>query len=130
MNKKDKQKKFVLVAEAEQTFGSELCNRLIKAGYEARKEIDGVKAHAAIQSRLPDAIVLDCILPGIRGLEFLKMLKSTSKTKNIPVIFICETNDNEMVKSGEQVGAAKAIRKSSDAISQIVMEVTRQIQTR
>lgn len=123
-------KKLILVAEAEQTFGRALSSRLVKAGYEVTTEIDGVRAHTSLKTKMPDAIVLDCILPGIRGLDVLKMLKSNGRTKNIPVVFICETDDVALVKESQKQGAAKSLRKGHDAISQIVEEVTRQIQSK
>lgn len=130
MPKKETKKKLVLIAEAEQTFGRALSARLAKAGYAVTTTIDGVSAHASMTTKLPDAIVLDCILPGIRGMDVLKMLKTSQRTKNIPVIFICETDDTRMVKESQKSGAAASLRKGHDAVSQIVEEVTRQIQTR
>jgi DNA-binding response OmpR family regulator len=127
---KKTKKKLVLIAEAEQTFGRALSARLAKAGYAVTTTIDGVSAHASLKTKLPDAIVLDCILPGIRGLDVLKMLKSSKRTKNIPVIFICETDDTRMVKDSQKSGAAASLRKGHEAISQIVEEVTRQIQVK
>jgi DNA-binding response OmpR family regulator len=125
-----KKNKLVLIAEAEQTFGRELSDRLVGAGYEVKMEIDGVKAHVAFKTEKPDAIVLDCIMPGIRGLDLLKMLKSNPKTKHIPVVFICQTGATNMVSTSEQIGADKALQKSPDAIRLIVEEITRQINTK
>ncbi|MFA6197749.1 MAG: response regulator [Patescibacteria group bacterium] len=123
-------KKLVLIAEAEQTFSRALNSRLVKAGYEVTTEIDGVRAHTSLKARMPDAIVLDCILPGIRGMDVLKMLKSSKRTKNIPVIFICETDDTTLVKESQKHGASASLRKGHDAIGQIIEEVTRLIQSK
>lgn len=42
----------------------------------------------ALEDRLPDLILLDIMLPGEDGIEILKKLKMSVKTRHIPVIMI------------------------------------------
>lgn len=53
------------------------------SGYE-----DGKAFFKALASETPELILLDIMLPGEDGLSILKKLKSSSKTKNIPVIMV------------------------------------------
>ena len=55
------------------------------SGFEVVAAPDGQQALDIIKNELPDAILLDVIMPGVDGFEVLKKLRPTSK---IPVIAI------------------------------------------
>ena len=57
-------------------------------GLKARGFADGSAFMEALAFDTPELILLDIMLPGDDGLELLKKLKSSSKTKNIPVIMV------------------------------------------
>ncbi|HEY8349493.1 MAG TPA: response regulator transcription factor [Clostridia bacterium] len=61
---------------------------LQSGGYEAVGFSEGTALFAALESRLPDLILLDIMLPGEDGMEILKKLKASVKTRHIPVIMI------------------------------------------
>lgn len=57
-------------------------------GLKARGFADGSAFMEALAFDTPELILLDIMLPGDDGLELLKKLKTSSKTKNIPVIMV------------------------------------------
>lgn len=57
-------------------------------GLRARGFADGSAFMEALAFDTPELILLDIMLPGDDGLELLKKLKASSKTKNIPVIMV------------------------------------------
>lgn len=57
-------------------------------GLKARGFADGAAFMEALAFDTPELILLDIMLPGDDGLELLKKLKSSSKTKDIPVIMV------------------------------------------
>ena len=57
-------------------------------GLEARGFADGTACMEALAFDTPELVLLDIMLPGEDGLEILKKLKSSSKTKDIPVIMV------------------------------------------
>lgn len=59
---------------------------LTSTGYEAEGFADGAAFFEAIETKLPELILLDIMLPGENGLDILKRLKNTNATRNIPVI--------------------------------------------
>ena len=57
-------------------------------GLEARGFADGTALMEALAFDTPELVLLDIMLPGEDGLEILKKLKNSSKTKDIPVIMV------------------------------------------
>lgn len=57
-------------------------------GLKAKGFADGPAFMEAMAFETPELILLDIMLPGEDGLELLKKLKSSSKTKDIPVIMV------------------------------------------
>ena len=57
-------------------------------GLKARGFADGSAFMEALAFDTPELILLDIMLPGDDGLELLKKLKSSQKTKGIPVIMV------------------------------------------
>ena len=54
---------------------------------------------------LPIAILLDIKLPKVNGLEVLKKIKSSDKTKNIPVVMYSSSYREEDIKEAYEYGA-------------------------
>ena len=59
---------------------------LTSVGFEAKGFEDGDSFWNALQSEQPDLVVLDVMLPGKDGVTLLKMMKSSQKFSQIPVI--------------------------------------------
>ncbi len=57
-------------------------------GFQAQGFEDGASFMKALAFETPELILLDIMLPGEDGLGLLKKLKTSSKTKNIPVIMV------------------------------------------
>lgn len=57
-------------------------------GLEAKGFADGTAFMEALAFDKPELVLLDIMLPGEDGLEILKKLKNSSKTKDIPVIMV------------------------------------------
>jgi signal transduction histidine kinase len=61
---------------------------LSQQGYRVRKAIDGQMALLAVQTLLPDLILLDINMPKMNGYEVCDRLKSNPQTRKVPVIFL------------------------------------------
>ena len=59
---------------------------LISTGFEAMGFEDGDSFWDALQTRQPELVVLDVMLPGKDGITLLKMMKQSEKLRDIPVI--------------------------------------------
>ena len=67
-------------------------------------------------------VILDIMLPGMNGLEILKILKKDEKTKNIPVIMLTAKGEEADIIEGLKLGADDYITKpfSLERIKEIV----------
>ncbi|MCP4536652.1 MAG: response regulator, partial [Chloroflexi bacterium] len=65
-----------------------LSQMLVQYGYKVRAASNGARALASIESRPPDLILLDIMMPEMSGYEVCKRLKADERTRDIPVIFI------------------------------------------
>ncbi|MBI3984539.1 MAG: response regulator transcription factor [Candidatus Levybacteria bacterium] len=82
-------------------------------GFKAETLIrDGERLAKAINKQIPDLIILDVLLSGEDGRVVCKTLKSTKKTKDIPVIMI-SAHPNAKQKALE-MGADEFIAKPFD----------------
>lgn len=61
---------------------------LESTGFQAKGFSCGSELFQGLQEEIPQLILLDIMLQGEDGIEILKSLKSSTKTKNIPVIMV------------------------------------------
>jgi DNA-binding response OmpR family regulator len=62
----------------------------------------------------PDAVILDISMPGGSGIDVLKELKTSTKTKHIPVLVVTGNAGNEMRSLVKRLGAADLLEKPLD----------------
>ena len=80
-------------------------------GMSARGFGDGKSFMEAVAKETPELVLLDIMLPGEDGLHILKKLKSTSKTKNIPVIMVTAKGNEYDKVIGLDAGADDYVSK-------------------
>ncbi len=88
---------------------------LNSAGMQATGVLDASSALTAIEASIPDLILLDVDMPGMSGIELLRLLKSTPRFVKIPVIMLTVTREREMVLEALREGAADFIVKPFDS---------------
>jgi PleD family two-component response regulator len=72
---------------------------------------DGRQALELVESRKPDLILLDIMMPKMSGFEVCKKLKSDPATKDIPVIMITALHEAGDVERAVEVGTNDFITK-------------------
>lgn len=88
-----------------------LTDMLNDAGYKVRAATDGELALRSIQTKAPDIILLDIVMPGMDGFEVCHRLKADAGTQSIPVIFISALDDELSKMKGFKAGAVDFINK-------------------
>lgn len=62
-------------------------------GYDVSAAEDGVKALEYLKTQVPDLIITDLMMPNMNGGDLLKVLKSHSRLKSVPVIIFTVISD-------------------------------------
>ncbi len=84
---------YVLVVD-DNKITTKLLKRYLEAnGYEAGEAFDGIECLEKVDARMPDAIVLDVMMPRMDGYETVSKLKENDATKDIPVVIVTALND-------------------------------------
>ena len=79
-------------------------------GFKARGFEDGRSFLEALALETPELVLMDIMLPGEDGLSLLKKLKSSTKTREIPVIMVTAKGaEYDKVKGMELVSRIKAV---------------------
>lgn len=63
-------------------------NALRPAGYEVLLAASGEEGLTVIRERQPDLVLLDYVLPDLRGVEFCQRLLADERTRDVPVLLI------------------------------------------
>ncbi|MBR8826413.1 MAG: PleD family two-component system response regulator [Gomphosphaeria aponina SAG 52.96 = DSM 107014] len=84
---------------------------LNKIGYDSTFATNGNLAIERVKSVKPDLILLDLMMPDINGLEVCKIIKSHEEYKDIPIIFLTASNEQENLIQAFERGAVDYIVK-------------------
>ncbi|MBN1582765.1 MAG: response regulator [Anaerolineae bacterium] len=88
-----------------------LATMLDNDGYQVRTANSGKMALEAVESLLPDLILLDVRMPDMDGYMVCQRLKADKQTKNIPIIFISALDATKDKIKGFAVGGVDYISK-------------------
>lgn len=93
-----------------------ILKQILEEDYEVLEAENGMKALDILSSaeRLPDAVLLDIMMPGMDGFEVLHKIKENPKTLHIPVLFITASDADLNEIRGLNEGAADYILKPFD----------------
>jgi signal transduction histidine kinase len=84
---------------------------LVNNGYEVKTAKNGREAVDMACKVLPDAILLDIMMPVMDGLTACNIIKSDDKTKNIPIIIISSRSAVQDIIDGLKAGANEYLTK-------------------
>lgn len=105
MAEQTSKKKLILLAEDELTLAKMYQTKFSMEGFEVEHAEDGNKALQILESKTPDIILLDIIMPNLDGFGVLKKLKSDKRWSNIPIILLTNLGQESDVKRGLELGA-------------------------
>ena len=86
-----------------------------QAGYKVRAAISGEVALRAVETILPDLVLLDVRMPGIDGYETCRRLHGNERIRDVPVIFISAMQDTEDKLAGFAAGGVDYVAKPFQA---------------
>lgn len=106
-------------AALQKTFGE----ILEQEGYLMISALDGEIGLRLAETKKPDLILLDLILPKMHGLDVLKNLKEKPETKNIPVIVLTNIEGIGHVDRAIELGATTYLVKAQYSLEEVVEKI-------
>lgn len=87
--------------------------KVAKDGVEALN-ILGLDDQSAAKPGLPAVILLDLKLPRLDGMEVLRRIRASERTRLLPVVILTSSKEEEDLTNGYRLGANSYIRKPVD----------------
>ena len=84
-------------------------NELIKvnlelSGYEVIQAYDGIEGFALAKQELPNAIILDCMMPDVDGFTVAQRIRQNDETKEIPILMLTALSQLKDKVNGFNIG--------------------------
>ena len=101
----------ILLIDDDEALKTIFQSSLQKAGFEVVTAPDGKTGLERTKTEKPDFVLLDQILPDMKGNEILATLKEDVDTKGIPVAMLSNYGQSELVQDAINHGAVDYILK-------------------
>jgi len=101
--------KKILIIDDELEICKMVTEFLFDAGYSASFALNGPDGLALIKKDLPSLVLLDIGLPGMDGIEVMRLIHE--QAPSLPVIVLTGNRDTETVKKMGELGACEYLTK-------------------
>lgn len=115
--------KKILFVEDEEALQRTFGDILKRENYEVVKALNGEDGLRLAKSEKPDLIILDLILPKMKGFEVLQALKKEEETKDIPVIILTNLEKPQDVEKALDLGATTYLVKTRYALEEVIDKI-------
>jgi DNA-binding response OmpR family regulator len=95
----------ILLIEEDPTLLEITAFRLELLGYEVVMQQSAERALEWLRDKLPSLIIVDQVLPGMDGVEFINRLSNDTRTNEIPIMFLSAKADLDDVQRAYNAGA-------------------------
>jgi len=110
MDTTDLKKPTILIVDDEYAI-REMIAMSLEDSYRCIEASDAHKAEALVKQEVPDLILLDWMMPGITGINYIKNLRKNDKTSTVPVIMLTAKTEEDDMLEGLESGADDYLRK-------------------
>ncbi|SFT90652.1 Response regulator receiver domain-containing protein [Lishizhenia tianjinensis] len=93
-----------------------------KKGFQVFIARDGEEAYETISREVPDAVILDIMMPKVDGFQTLERIKANPDLKNCSVVFLSAKNKESDIAKGLELGADKYLVKPF-SVKKVISEV-------
>lgn len=105
----------ILVVEDDGDIRELLSYTLEREGYKVQSVGSAEEAEAFLAEETPALILLDLMLPGTDGFSFCRVLRTSDRTRGVPVIMVTARDEAPDVVAGLEVGADDYVTKPFSA---------------
>jgi len=123
MSSESHTKKKILIVEDDKNLNTLMTAALEDEKFDILTAEDGKVGLKIARDQLPDLILLDLEMPGMKGLEVLKELRAYEKTRNIKVIILTNIADVSSVEGAMESSVFTYLTKSDWELEDIVKKV-------
>ena len=119
--------KKILIVEDDTLLHSLLADKMAdlrEQGVEVYPTLNADEALAAVATFVPDLILLDLVMPGKNGFEFLQALRKMEHFEHTPVIVLSNLSQEEDRARAKELGVVKFLVKADFSLDEISKEVT------
>lgn len=113
----------IILIDDDQFLSKVIHDELRDAGFDINQAADGEEGLKLVQSRIPDLVLLDILMPKTDGFAVLEAMKKSPATSSIPVIILTSLGEDENIKKGLRLGANDYIVKGQHAVGEIIEKV-------
>ena len=94
-------------------------------GFNVEASASGQEALAKLRDGLqPSAILLDIVMPGLDGLEFIDTIKKENLAQQAIIIVLSNQGEEQDIEKAKQHGAHEYIVKANSVPSEVLEKVT------
>lgn len=114
--------KKVLIIEDDTLLQDLLANKLANLrshGLEVCPVLDGTKALEVTKKEKPDIIILDLLLPGVSGFEFLEAIRKDQEIKDTKIIVLSNINQDSDKEKAMKLGVKEYLVKADTSLDHV-----------
>lgn len=115
--------KKILWVEDDDFLAGMIAKKLLTIGVDFDRASDGESALRSIDTKKPDIVMLDIMLPNMSGTEVLQRIKENPDTKNTPVVMLSNLSQSDDLEKAKELGATKFLVKASMTLDEIISEM-------
>jgi phosphate regulon transcriptional regulator PhoB len=101
----------ILVVDDEKDIVDLVSYNLEKEGFKVLKAYDGESALRMVQTKSPDLVILDLMLPGVQGLEVCRKIRENPRSASLPIIMLTAKGEEVDRVVGLEMGADDYVAK-------------------
>ena len=95
----------ILLIEGDETLLEITAFRLELLGYQVVSYDSAERALEWLKDQLPSTVIVDQVLPGMNGVDFINRLSNDTRTSDVPIMFLSTNGDLEDVQKAYNAGA-------------------------
>jgi CheY-like chemotaxis protein len=115
----------ILIVDDDALVGEMYKLALSRAGLGVVVARDGIEGLRMAETGSPEMIFLDIRMPGMNGLEVLRQLGASAKTRDIPVVMLSNYDDHHYLTESIRLGAKEYLVKAGINPADLVAVVAR-----
>ena len=115
--------KKILIIEDEKILAEMYRDKLISEGFKVISASSAEKGTEILKKEIPDLILLDILLPGENGVNFLTRIKKDSKFSSIPVLAFSNYDGPEIKKQALKLGVEDYLIKTDYTPNEIIAKI-------